>query len=217
MFSIEKSFNLEGRKVRVICPHTDDEFGCAGTLHRLIQGGAIVKYIALSRCEASVPEPFPKDILEVECRKCTEVLGIKQELVTILDYPVRHFPQYRQDILEYFVKLGRLYEPDMVLMPSSFDTHQDHATVFQEGFRAFKYCTLLGYELPQNLISFNNSAFVRLSNDSMERKVEALSQYASQETRSYATVEFIRGLACVRGAQCNSAYAEAYEVIRLVF
>lgn len=216
MDSILSLIRAEDLNVLVICPHPDDEFGCAGTIHRLVHEGAKLSYVALSRCEISVPEPFPKDILEVECKRCTGELGIQEQSVTILDYPVRDFPKHRQDILEYFVNLNRKYHPSLVLMPSSFDTHQDHSTVFQEGFRAFKYSTLLGYELPQNLISFNNSAFIRLSEVSISMKIHALSMYASQAAKPYASPEFVKGLAHVRGAQCNTRYAEAYEVIRLI-
>lgn len=205
-----------GSRVLVVCPHTDDEFGCAGTIYRLINEGAEIRYIALSRCEISVPEPFSKDILEIECRKCTNLLGISPEAVQIMNYPVRHFPEHRQNILELLVRLNREFSPNLVLLPSSYDTHQDHATVFQEGFRAFKYSTILGYELPQNLISFDNSAFIRLSEDCILKKIDALSQYASQTFRRYTASEFIKGLAIVRGAQCNADYAEAYEVIRLI-
>ena len=35
-------------------------------------------------------------------------------------------------------------------MPSLNDIHQDHATIAQEGLRAFKGCTILGYELIWN-------------------------------------------------------------------
>jgi len=208
---------LKGMKrVLVLCPHTDDEFGCSGTIYRLTRVGAEVKYIALSRCEASVPEPYPKDILEKECRNCTRLLGIRANNVEVWDYPVRYFPEHRQEILERFVRLGREYAPDTVLLPSSFDTHQDHSTVFQEGFRAFKYSSMLGYELPQNLISFANTAFVTLTEEYINHKICALSSYESQAFRSYSSPDFIRGLARVRGVQCNAMYAEAFEVIRLV-
>lgn len=105
----------------------------------------------------------------------------------VLDYPVRHFPAVRQDILESLVRVSREYRPDLVLAPSSFDTHQDHATVFHEGLRAFKHSSVLGYELPQNLISFDNSAFVELSDGHLKRKMEALGVYESQAFRKYST------------------------------
>jgi LmbE family N-acetylglucosaminyl deacetylase len=204
------------RVVLVLCPHTDDEFGCAGSIVRLVQSGAEVHYVALSRCEESVPPGYPLDVLERECRECTARLGIPPDNVHVERFAVRHFPSRRQDILEFLVSLKNRIKPTMVLMPSSHDTHQDHHVVFEEGFRAFKHVTLLGYELPQNLISFNNSAFVRLTPDLLDAKINALRAYVSQEFRNYASEEFIRGLATVRGAQCNAMYAEAFEMIRYI-
>ena len=203
-------------RVVVLCPHTDDEFGCAGTIVRLLDAGAEIRYVALSRCEISVPEGFPKDVLVHECRRATAALGIRQENVEIWDYPVRRFSEHRQDILERFVALKREFAPELVLMPSTSDIHQDHSTVAQEGMRAFKHASILGYELPQNLVAFHNSAFVRLSSEDLDRKIAAVAEYKSQSNRGYATAEFIRGLARVRGEQCNDRYAEAFELVRLV-
>ena len=202
-------------RVLVLCAHTDDEFGCAGTISRLIGGGATVRYLALSRCEESVPPGFAVDVLEDECHKCTALLGIAPECVDVGPFRVRHFPAARQEILEHFVMLRRQFSPDLVLLPSSYDTHQDHATVFAEGFRAFKSSSILGYELPQNLISFENSAFVRLTEEHLRNKISALAAYRSQEFRDYASESFIRSQALVRGVQCGAGLAEAFEVIRL--
>jgi LmbE family N-acetylglucosaminyl deacetylase len=200
----------------VLCAHTDDEFGCAGTVIRLVEAGVRVRYIAVSRCEESVPDGLPKDVLEEECRRCTARMGLAPEDVEVWRYPVRRFPQFRQEILEDFVKVARSFRPELVLLPSSDDTHQDHRTVYEEGFRAFKHATLFGYELPQNLISFSNSCFVALSEAHLERKVAALTEYRSQAFRSYAAGEFIRSLAQVRGVQSNVGMAEAFEAVRLV-
>ncbi len=203
-------------RVLMIAPHTDDEFGSAGVLHRFIRLGVEVRYVALSRCEDSVPEPYPKDILGIECLECTRRLGIPENNVDILDYPVRHFPAFRQDILEDFVKLNREYRPDLVLLPSTFDTHQDHSTVSKEGFRAFKFTSIWGYELAQNLNSFSNTVFIALSDQDIEQKVYALSSYVSQSFRSYSAGDYIKSLARVRGIQSNAKYAEAFELIRLI-
>lgn len=204
------------KRVLVLCAHTDDEFGCAGTLRRLVEAGADVHYVALSRCEESVPDGLPLDVLVHECRACTATLGIPPENVSIDQFQVRYFPRDRQEILERFVSLKRSLNPDLVLVPSSQDTHQDHAVVSEEGFRAFKHTTLLGYELPQNLASFEHSAFVHLRPETLDLKVEALSAYASQGFRPYASEAFIRGLATVRGAQALAPFAEAFEVMRLM-
>lgn len=210
------TLNLTPTSVLVVCPHTDDEFGCAGTIRRFIEQGATVHYIALSRCEESVPQGLPLDTLEKECRACTTALGIAPEHVRVEGFRVRHFPSVRQDILELFVQINSRLKPDLVLLPSTFDTHQDHSTTAQEGFRAFKGSTILGYELPQNLISFENSAFVKLTDAQMDAKVRALALYESQTFRPYASESFIRSLASVRGAQVRAQYAEAFEVVRLI-
>lgn len=204
------------KKILVLCPHTDDEFGCAGTLIKLAKTGGEIKYIAMSRCEESVPKGFPKDILVSECKACTASIGIKPQNVEVWDFPVRKFPQFRQEILERLVALRNGFNPDLVFLPSSFDKHQDHAVVSIEGFRAFKHSTIFGYELPQNIVSFNHSAYIALSDDEIEKKISSLSKYKSQQSKPYSSAEYIKGLALVRGVQVNSKYAEAFEMIRLV-
>jgi LmbE family N-acetylglucosaminyl deacetylase len=207
---------LGAKRALVLCAHTDDEFGCAGTIIRLLRSNVEVRFVALSRCEESVPEGYQIDILEKECFACTQKLGIGMANVKVWNYPVRHFPAYRQDILEKFVKIRKEYNPDLVFLPASLDTHQDHHTVYIEGFRAFKHASILGYELPQNLRSFENTAFFRLTPEEIDMKVEGLSLYQSQSFRSYSRPDFIRSLAMVRGVQCNAIFAEAFELIRLI-
>lgn len=199
-------------KILILCPHTDDEFGCAGTIIKMSKKHEI-HYVAFSKCEESVPKGYPKDTLHMECLDCISRLRISG---SVLSYSVRHFPAWRQRILEYMVKLNNSYKPALVFMPSSTDTHQDHAVIFQEGFRAFKKTSILGYELPQNLVTFRNTAFVKLTKEQIEQKIYALSAYKTQQPRNYASREFICGLAKVRGVQCNAEYAEAFEVIRLM-
>lgn len=203
-------------RLLILAAHTDDEFGCAGTIARIADMGASLRYLALSDCVESVPAEFASDILRRECQECMERLGCPPEALEIMSFPVRHFPAHRQAILERLVALRKEYNPDLVLLPSSSDTHQDHHATFEEGFRAFKMSTILGYELPQNLVSFNNSAFVKLSEKHLARKIDALSCYQSQANRLYASRQFIESLATVRGVQCGAAYAEAFELVRLV-
>lgn len=204
------------RRALVLCAHTDDEFGCAGTMLRLADAGVTLRYLALSRCEESVPAGFAADVLERECRACVGAIGVTPDAVEVADFKVRHFPEHRQAILERLYQLNKEFQPDLVLLPSSFDSHQDHATVYAEGFRAFKRSTLLGYELPQNLTAFENSAFVCLDEDQLRRKMEALGHYRSQGFRPYAAPEYIEGLARVRGVQCGGEFAEAFEAIRII-
>lgn len=101
-------------------------------------------------------------------------------------------------------------------MPSPNDIHQDHQAISEEGLRAFKTSTVLGYEMPWNNISFNTFAFQVLDEAHIIKKCEALYEYKSQLHRNYTNKEFIYSLARVRGAQIDVPFAEAFEVIRSI-
>ena len=202
--------------VLVLAPHTDDgELGLGGTINRLITEGKNVTYIAFSTAEESVPEGFPKDILKTEVRNATAKLGIKPENLIIYNYQVRKLNHVRQEILEELIKIRKRKKYDLVFIPSLHDIHQDHTTIAQEGLRAFKNITILGYELIWNNLSFDTQCFVRLTEEDIKAKIMALKEYHSQGKRDYLSDEFIYSLAKARGVQVGSEYAEAFEVVRL--
>ncbi len=204
-------------KILVLGPHTDDgEFGCGGTIAKFVEDGRDVFYATFSCAEESVPEGLPKDILENEVKASSDVLGIKPENLLIYRYPVRKFAQYRQEILEDLVKLKNNLLPDLVLMPSHNDLHQDHYTIAVEGLRAFKFNSILAYEMPWNNINFQTASFVYLEERHIEKKLESVKCYRSQTGRKYANEEFIKSLARTRGVQIGVEYAETFEVVRWI-
>ena len=205
------------KKILILAPHADDgEFGCGGTIAKLIEKGKKVHYVVFSTCEDSIPKGFPKDILKKELKQATKTLGIISENLIILNYPVRLFPQNRQAILEEMVKLKKKIDPDLVFMPSLHDIHQDHLTIAQEGLRAFKHASILGYEDPWNNLTFDTACFSYLTEEHIKRKIEAIKKYKSQAKKLYATEKFVRSLAHTRGIQIGVEYAEAFEVIRWI-
>jgi len=208
---------LNNACVLVLAPHADDgELGCGGTLVKLVEQGAEIYYIAFSICEESIPDGFPSDILAIELEKACQTTSIPREHLMIFHYPVRHFPQHRQEILEDLVRIRQELQPTLVLLPAPTDVHQDHQVIYQEGVRAFKHINILGYELPWNNFTFTASAFVRLEERHIEGKLAALRNYRSQQHRNYFSEELIRSLARVRGIQAGVDYAEAFHVIRWV-
>lgn len=209
--------NLLGKVERalVLAPHTDDgEFGCGGSIAKFIQGGTEVVYAAFSACQQSVLPQFPSDILVTEVKEATKTLGIKPENLILFDYQVRTFGYRRQEILENLIQLKRDINPDLVLMPSLDDLHQDHSTIAQEGLRAFKFSRILCYEVPWNNLSFQTSFFVTLNEWQLDKKIQALGKYKSQAHRSYASAEFIRSLAITRGVQIGDRFAETFNLLR---
>jgi LmbE family N-acetylglucosaminyl deacetylase len=203
-------------RILVLAPHTDDgELGCGGTIARSVEEKADVWYAAFSVVKVT-REGFPEDALKQELDKAMKVLGMPDEKVITYGYEVRQFSYHRQEILDDLLKLRRDISPDIVLVPSLMDIHQDHKTMAEEARRAFKKDTIIGYEQPWNNITFNTVAFVPLEEQHIQKKLDALACYETQQYRTYLNPEFIRGLARTRGTQIEKDYAEAFEVVRWV-
>ena len=206
---------IEWRRVLVLAAHTDDgEFGCGGTIARLLDEGVEVRYVAFSTATKSLPEGFAPDALAREVEEATAALGITN--LAVHDFDVRTFPERRQDILELLIAEWEEWHPDAVFQPSLHDVHQDHQVVAAEGLRAFKRTTILGYEIPWNNFDFSYQAYFALTQAQVERKIAALAKYASQQHRRYSDPEYIRNLARTNGINVNRDYAEVFQVHRVV-
>lgn len=207
----------EVEKVLILAPHPDDaEFGLGGTISKLQKLGKEIHVAVFSDCEKSTPAGFEKGVIMEEFYASCEFLGIKQENIHTFDFEVRLFPQLRQEILEGLIKLRAKLRPDLVFLPSSSDIHQDHATIHNEGIRAFKHCNVLGYEMPWNNFEFKSYVYVNLSDEEIEHKIAALNHYKSQAHRPYSAEEFVKSLAKIRAIQINKKYAESFELIRFI-
>ncbi len=204
-------------RILVLAPHTDDgEVGCGGSIAKFIEEGKDVYYAAFSTAMKSLRPGLASNTLEKEVKAAISVLGLDKAHLILFDYEVRVFPQYRQEILENLVEIREKIQPDLVLVPSPTDIHQDHQVIANESLRAFKKVTVLGYEEPWNNIVFTTKNFIRLKKRHVEKKIEALKCYKSQTHRAYLTEEFVWGLAKVRGTQIENEYAEAFEVLRFI-
>jgi LmbE family N-acetylglucosaminyl deacetylase len=205
------------KRALVLAPHTDDgEFGCGGTMARLVEEGADVRYVAFSIATRSLPAGFAPDTLRHEVAAATSQLGIPRESLTVHDFDVRTFPEHRQKILELLIQLWNEWQPDVVFQPSLHDIHQDHQTIATEGLRAFKRTTILGYEIPWNNLDFAYQAYISLERRHVDLKVAALDCYASQQHRRYADPEYVRSLARIHGINVNREYAEVFQVYRAI-
>lgn len=204
-------------KVLVLAPHPDDaEFGLGGTIAKLIEKGKEVYVIVFSLCEKSTPSDFEIGAIENEMYDSLSVLQIPRENLIVFNFSVRDFPANRQEILECIIEQRNRIKPDLVFIPSSSDIHQDHAVIHIEGKRAFKFYNLLGYEMPWNNFGFTSFVYNPLEDRHVDRKLEAIACYKSQNFRTYSSPEFITALATLRGGQILEKYAESFELIRLI-
>jgi len=204
--------------VLVLAPHTDDmELGCGGLVSRLIlEFGSSVMCICFSAAEASVHESLSPDILRREAPLAVASLGISPHNYIIHNFPVRRFPEFRQDILELLISLRKSHAFDLVIAPSSYDIPQDHQTVYSEALRAFKSTTIIGYQLPWNCISSGNQLILEISKDHLDCKLASVLEFKSQIGRRYTDPPLITASAIYAGSLINVSYAEIYEAIRIV-
>jgi len=181
------------------------EFGCGGTIAKLSKENEIY-CLPFTHCN--------KSELIAEAEKGANILGVS--LLGNCLFPVRKFDEHRQAILDNMINVRDEYQLDMIFTPAKNDVHQDHHVITEEAMRAFKFSSIISYELPWNNFSFHTSYFVELSEENIQTKINAIKKYESQKDRSYASEGFIRSLATVRGTQINKQYAEAFEIIRMI-
>ncbi len=206
------------KNILFISAHADDAIIAAGgTLKLFLDNKYTVKYLAFSIAEDSVPEGFPKDIVEKECRKSLSHFGL-EEGVTIFHYKVRTLYENRQDILDTLIKFRNEFKPDIVFTPSTQDIHQDHTVVCNETIRAFmKSCSIFGYDFPWNILYEGKiNLFYELNDYYLQQKIKGCSYFKSQISKSNncLTPEYLTSLAIERGNRINKKYAESFEVIR---
>jgi LmbE family N-acetylglucosaminyl deacetylase len=203
--------------ILLLAPHTDDgELGCGGSISKWIKQGKEIYYVAFSTMRKVVPPGMNAETFEQEIKESTQLLSIKPANLILFGYPVRDFATYRQQILDNMVRINSEVRPDLVLLPSTDDTHQDHQTISQEGFRAFKKTSIMGYEVTPNNLNFHTHLFSLIDRTDVEKKIASLMCYKSQADKTYLSADFVTSLARVRGAQIGQEYAEAFEVIRWI-
>jgi len=205
----------EIKKVLILGPHPDDaEFSSGGTIAKLIESNVEIHYAVFSMCEKSIPVGFSPGAIKEELLKAVDFMGIRKEFLYLFDFEVRVFPQYRQEILEELYRLNKQIQPDLVLLPSSSDIHQDHKTIYEEGVRIFKQSRLLSYEMPWNNFAFLSNLYVSLNESHVQKKIDTLKLYKSQTFRQYSDEEYLKSLLRIKGLQINEKYAETFQILR---
>ncbi|WP_455463483.1 PIG-L deacetylase family protein [Candidatus Hodarchaeum mangrovi] len=195
------------KHVLALSAHTDDaEYGAGGTIARLIKEGCFVRMIAFSWCENRA--------LIDEFAKSCKTLGVQS--YQVFDQERRKFQRDRQNILDILINEKKKEDFDLILVPSRFDTHQDHKVIAPEAFRAFREASIWGYELSHNIMLAHNLCYVTLTRENVQMKISAIRCYESQAWRPYFTNDIVSNLAQLRGAQVSAKYAEVFEVIKQV-
>jgi LmbE family N-acetylglucosaminyl deacetylase len=203
------------KKVLALGAHPDDiELGCAATIHKFIRTGKEVKSVIFTDCHDAVPKGWPKTSLREEARRSMKVLGVSN--VAIYNFPNKRLLDKRQEILDLLYAFWRDW-PELVLVPSMYNSHQDHIVVTEEAKRAFRGISIFGYAHPHSDYGFASDAiYSSLTHQDAEAKLRAIKEYKSQFVlkRSYFDLDYLRATMMAYGGEIGIRYAEKFQTIR---
>lgn len=204
--------NFFGKNILFLGAHPDDiELGCGALLHHIAKQTDVL-CVTLSDNQKN---PDLKNVKK-EHYDSMGVLGISEEKIILGPFTTRVFQESRQDILEYFLKLRREYNPDLIFVHSKQDVHQDHLTMTDEALRAFRGITVLGFDVVRSSYGFFPHFLVEVTEEDVNKKIESLSCYETYRDRYYFNSELTRSIMVRHGALAERPFAEGFDILRIV-
>ena len=208
--------------------HPDDiEFGCGGTVRKLIEKGWSAVHVCVTSGEAgssTIDRATLAATREQEARRAAEVLGAERvHFLRAAD----GLTQYSRDHKIAVINLIREVRPEILFVHASSDQFPDHKLIhelvmsavagaagpwYQESIGEPHLArTILGYEVWHPLNTYQLSVDITTT---VERKLAALRCHRSQiEATHYDEASL--GLARYRGVMSfSSTHAEVFEVLR---
>ncbi|MEL7238220.1 MAG: PIG-L family deacetylase, partial [Planctomycetota bacterium] len=104
-------------------------------------------------------------------------------------------------------------DPDLVFTHRADDLHQDHRLLGELAGQTFRDHLVLSYEIPKFDGDLGRpTLYAPCSEADLEAKMRACDAFNSQRGKQWFDDETFRGLARIRGIECNSPsrYAEAF-------
>jgi LmbE family N-acetylglucosaminyl deacetylase len=200
------------RGVLALGAHPDDvEIGCGGLLLQLARRwpGLPVTVVVLTGSASRQAEA------QVACDVFLAGCDVTLRTFTLPDGRLpSHWDQAKQHLEDVAAEI----DVDLVLAPRTDDAHQDHRMVAEMVPTVWRDHLVLGYEIPKYDGDFGRpNLYVPLDEEIARDKVRLLAKaYPSQIHRDWWDEEMFLGLARLRGMECRSRYAEAFEVRKAV-
>ena len=204
--------NFFGKRALFLGAHPDDiELGCGALLHHIVPHTEVL-CVTLSDNQKN---PLLSNVVN-EHYKSMQSLGVPERSIVLGPFTTRLFHDARQDILEYFLKLRNEFKPDVIFVHSKADVHQDHNTMTDEALRAFRGITVLGFDVVRSSYGFFPHFLVQVSEEDVNAKLTALSQYETYRDKYYFNNELTRSIMVRHGALAEVQFAEGFDILRIV-
>jgi LmbE family N-acetylglucosaminyl deacetylase len=196
---------INAKRTLLISPHSDDiELGAGGTVSRLLRDKCEIRWVVVSQ---------PEESRLLEQQAVFKDLGLTN--FEFYGYRDRLLELDRGEILDRLDAESDTFKPDLVIGPPN-DLHQDHQTVFNEMSRAFRTtASLICYEPWMNQ-SFSPQLYLPIEAADLAAKQAMVGHYSTQSSKVYTDNGYLRSRAVLRGEQCDSEFAEAFEVLRWI-
>jgi N-acetylglucosamine malate deacetylase 1 len=226
------------RSAVVLAPHADDEaMGCSGLMAKLAEAGARIHvvYLAVDGFhhygidEDTTYQQRRDEIEDVLAlfgdgdTTTHEILYGDQDLIERLDTLAR------RDLVDRFERILNEHRPELLLIPALPDYDQDHQAVFHAAHAAARpIAQQFGKWLVPHVFAYEMTklqwaaeplprfaAFTDIT-DHMETKLESVRRYRTMWRPSphIRSLESVKALATIRGAEIGVTYAEAFQVLR---
>jgi LmbE family N-acetylglucosaminyl deacetylase len=197
-------------KVLAVGAHPDDiELGAGGTVARHVEEGDEVYFLTLTYGE----QGGNKLQRRREAERSAKALNVKSlEFGGIPDTKVS---EGIETILVVEKVVDRV-RPDRIYTQSPKDRHQDHRNTALATYSAGrKVPEILSFESPDSYPGFAPQYYVQITG-TIAKKIDALKKFHSQQNKRFFEAQAVKGLAQFRGYQVGIAYAEAFEVVRMI-
>ena len=221
------------KKVLIISPHADDEIiGCGGFISKYSKKNYHINVLILTNAYKGAPEIYSKNEIKKirnESKLANNFIGTKKVYFENLPgLNLTNYPTYKiAKIIDSYIKS---IDPEIVLMPSSNDIHDDHKIIFKASKVSLRFNKkskikmILTYEVlsetewNENEKSFNPNFFISLTKSEINKKVKAFLKYKSQVKKfpHPRSEEAIINLSKIRGSQVFKQYAEAFKVEKIL-
>lgn len=201
-----------GKKVCFIGAHPDDiELGCGALIAHISDKTEVMCYTLSDNQQ----NPLLGNVV-TEHYASMETLGVPRDHVVVGKFETRRFPQARQEILEYLIEINRTFHPEIVFVHTKADVHQDHCTITEEGLRAFRGTTVFGFDVIRSSYGFFPSFLVEVTETDVEKKIAALAEYHTYESKYYFDPKITRATLIRNGALAERPYAEGFDILRVI-
>lgn len=201
-----------GKHVLFLGAHPDDiELGCGALIHHI----APLSEVFCVTLSDNQRNPLLNEVVNEQHRSMA-ILGVHRDRVLYGPFSTRVFPEARQEILEYLLKLRADLQPEIIFVHSRQDVHQDHLTISEEALRAFRGITLLGFDVVRSSYGFFPHFLVEVTEADVAAKIAALAQYKTYGDKYYFNPELTRSIMVRHGALAERPFAEGFDILRIV-